>query len=374
MDLYVILVSKDLISVNFFFRADSSSDIGTGHVMRCLTLALALRDAGHSCIFICKNHQGNISNYILKNQFELIEINTNPYKDNIECQPDHYPWLGSSFKDDANQTNAILEKRKPDWLIVDHYAIDFSWHKEVLRNVKRIMVIDDLGDRRHECNILLDQNLGATEIKYKKLLPKDCKKLLGPKYALLRPEFYGLRKSSMINKNKGKLNRILINFGGGDKLNLTKKVLKKFTDIDLPKYIQIDVILGPQANLDSNITSYKDFFKDRIRFFKDITNMAELMMSADLAISAGGSTSWERCALGLPSIIFAIAENQIEIAKNIEKSGAGVYLPIEALKSKEFEIEFQKFYFNDVLLEYSKSAANITKGNGVKNLINIFND
>lgn len=374
MALYVILVSKDLISMNFFFRADSSSSIGTGHVMRCLTLAIALRDAGHSCFFICKNHEGNISNYILMHQFELFEINTKPYKENIECQPDHYSWLGSSWKSDANQTNAILKKREPDWLVVDHYAIDFSWHKEVLRNVKKIMVIDDLGDRCHVCNILLDQNLGATEIKYNMLVPKECKKLLGPKYALLRPEFYRLRKLSLINKKKGKLKKILVNFGGGDKLNLTKKVLKKLSDINLPKYIQIDVILGPQANLDYKITSYKNFFKDRIRFFKDINNMAELMMTADLAVSAGGSSSWERCALGLPSIIFAIADNQIEIAQNIEKSGAGIYLPIKALESEEFETKFKKFYFNDVLLEYSKSAANITKGNGVKNLINIFND
>jgi len=376
---FAIQVLNASISMYFVFRADSSFDIGTGHIMRCMTLANALRDVGHECSFICKNHYGNINSLLLENDFEVHELQVSNSKNNLVLgrnmdQLSHHCWLGSSWDHDAYLTNNILDKRNPDWVIVDHYALDISWHKQVRSNTKKIMVIDDIADRHHDCEILLDQNLGADIGDYIKLVPKKCRLFLGPEYALLRPEFKRLREESLFKKRFGELRHILINFGGGDKLNLTEKVLKSLSKIKLPKNIQIDVVLGPQGSLGANISSFRDVFCGQIKFSKSITNMAEIMTSADLAISAAGSTSWERCALGLPAIIFSIADNQKKITENIVKNGAGISLCELSLTNGEFEASFQKFYSRDVLLSYSKAASKITEGCGASALIGKFND
>lgn len=347
--------------------------------MRCMTLANALRDVGHECSFICKNHDGNINSLLLENNFEVHELQVSNSKENVVLgrnmdQLSHHCWLGSSWGHDADLTNNILDKRNSDWVIVDHYGLDISWHKQVRSNTKKIMVIDDLADRHHDCEILLDQNLGADIEDYIKSVPNKCRLFLGPKYALLRPEFKRLREESLFKKRFGELRHILINFGGGDKLNLTEKVLKSLSEIKLPKDIQIDVVLGPQVSLGANISSFRDVFCGQIKFSKNITNMAEIMTSADLAISAGGSTSWERCALGLPAIIFSIADNQKKITENIVKNGAGISLCELSLTNGEFEASFQKFYSRDMLLSYSKAASKITEGSGANALIGKFND
>lgn len=358
--------------MNFAIRADSSFEIGTGHTMRCITLAEALRQKGHNCFFISKTHEGNINNQIIKKNFNLHEINTSPYRKNEKEQTMHYHWLGSSWSNDAQQTEAILRKINPDWIIVDHYSLDYLWHKKVSKYVKNIMVIDDLADRKLYCNILLDQNLGAEKSQYNPLVPENCKKFLGPKYSLLRPEFSNFRKKSLLKRNTGKLEKLLINFGGGDKLNLTEKVLHTLHKMQLTENISIDVVMGPQASMPNNLSNYTH--KIKINFLKNIANMAEVMMNADLAISAGGSTTWERCSLGLPSIIFSVADNQKKIAKNIEEIGAGVTLPLESLSDGTFQDTFKEFFNNELLLKYSKAAASITDGTGINNVVGGFYD
>ena len=205
---FVIQVSSVSIRMHFIFRADSSIDIGTGHIMRCITLANALKARGYECSFICKKHFGNINSLILENNFELHELDLNKFQENVNFRQNmgqlkYYGWLGSSVEHDAKLTNKILEKRKPDWIVVDHYTLDVAWHKQVRGNTKNIMVIDDLANRHHDCEILLDQNLGADSEVYMKLVPRDCKLFLGPKYALLRPEFKMLRETSLFNKRFG---------------------------------------------------------------------------------------------------------------------------------------------------------------------------
>jgi len=364
--------------MHFIFRADSSFDIGTGHVMRCMTLANTLRSEGHECSFICKDHNGNINALILKNGF-CVDVLKSQTLSNVDKSldikiPPYHSWLGSNWLCDAKATKEILTKNPPDWLIVDHYALDKSWHKHVENDTKNIMVIDDLADRQHHCKILLDQNLGADIERYRKLVPSNCKIFVGPKYALLRPEFHELREKSLLLKKDGVLRKVLINFGGGDKFNLTEKVLEALSEIVLPKSLGIDVVLGPQVDLGANLLSFKDIFFDKIQFYKNINNMAELMATADLAISAGGSTSWERCYLGLPSIIFSFADNQKEIANSIAKNGAGISLTEESLINGDFTSSFQKFYRTEVLLSYSRSAQLISGSSAKNGIIGEFND
>lgn len=377
MVLFVIQVLSDLTKMYFIFRADSSHDIGTGHVMRCMTLAGILKDDGHECSFVCKGHNGNINALIQKNGFHVDVLESQSPSD-VEKSLDvsyltHGSWLGSSWIFDAKATKKILISKKPDWLIVDHYALDKNWHKYVENDTKNIMVIDDLADRHHHCNILLDQNLGADIEKYRKLVPSKCKVFLGPKYALLRPEFHELREKSLLHKRDGMLRKIFINFGGGDKLNLTEKVLEALSQIDLAKNLDIDVVLGPQVELGGNLLLFKEVFREKIQFYKNINNMAELMATADLAISAGGSTSWERCYLGLPSIIFPIADNQKEIANNIAKSGAGISLTEESLINEDFKTAIETFSTPNVLLSYARSAQ-LLSGSAESSLIGEFYD
>tara|TARA_B110001450_G_scaffold65306_1_gene61819 strand:+ start:2277 stop:3374 length:1098 start_codon:yes stop_codon:yes gene_type:complete len=363
----------------FIFRVDSSYDIGTGHIMRCVTLANALRKAGHECSFICKQHAGNISQFVLDNDFEVHELEVSESEDYSACSGNieplsHRSWLGSSVEHDAHRTNKILEKNLPDWMIVDHYGIDVSWHVMVRKNLGKIMVIDDLADRHHDCDMLLDQNLGASIDKYRKLVPSESEFCLGPTYALLRPEFYDFRELSLSNKNSGDLRRIFINFGGGDNLGLTEKVLKKLSKVTFINDVQIDVVLGPQVSSDVNLTSTIAKFDGQVNVFKNIKNMAEVMMMSDLAISAGGSTSWERCALGLPSMIFSVASNQDKMIENMVSHGIGVALTESSLSNGEFEASLETFFCRDVLKSYSKAAANVTDGGGVRMIVSKLND
>ena len=315
-------------------RTDASFSIGSGHVMRCLTLADVLRKQGAEVSFICREHKGNLIHYIeekgyfvsrLDNCFSNIDIpnklNHNPLV--------HSGWLGSTQKEDAEACDSILETSIPDWLIVDHYAIDYRWQIKLKNHYKNLMVIDDLADRQHECDLLLDQTFGRSEDDYNKLVPDNCSLLLGAQYALLRPEFSKWRKYSLQRRATPELKNILINMGGIDGDNVTGQVLHILKTCVLPEKLTVTIILGAT---NPNIESVKKLamamsIKTEVKV--SVSNMAELMAKADLAIGAAGSTTWERCCLGLPSIQMVIAENQKFIAENLTK--ANVIQCVESL-------------------------------------------
>jgi len=312
--------------MNIVFRVDSSIQIGTGHLMRCLTLADVLYVKGATISFICRELPGNICDFVEKKGFHVHRL---PYIkarcDNNNQSSEHTQWLGVSWEEDAKQTKAILAKedRAIDWLIVDHYALDRQWETLVRPHVEKIMVIDDLADRSHDCDLLLDQNLYENmETRYKGLIPNHCPKLLGPKYALLRSEFREARK--YLQQRDGNVKRILIFFGGSDPTNETSKALEAIHLLNLSD-IAIAVVIGA-AN------PYKEQIKhlyrtmSNITFYCQIENIAQLMVNADLAIGAGGTTTWERCSLGLPSIVFSIAHNQEAITKHAAQAGALINL------------------------------------------------
>jgi UDP-2,4-diacetamido-2,4,6-trideoxy-beta-L-altropyranose hydrolase len=176
--------------MNIFFRVDASSKIGSGHVMRCLNLANQLKKKGANCKFICRNLKDNLIEKIKKNNYEITALPApKQYNKNLfsyKINSAYFNYLGVNWKDDAQQTINALKKEKIDWLIVDHYGIDRRWEKKLKSYVKKIMVIDDLSNRYHDCELLLNQNLiDNCSLRYQKLLPKYCTFLIGPKYALL---------------------------------------------------------------------------------------------------------------------------------------------------------------------------------------------
>lgn len=308
--------------MNIVIRTDASVEIGTGHVMRCLALADALRSKGAIISFICRELHGSLCDFLAARGYvvhRLDELNS-ANKGSIFQKTPHSHWLNVNWNADAEQTEAILAKEKDvEWLIVDHYALDSEWESRVRQYAHKIMVIDDLADRPHACDLLLDQNLYLDlESRYDGLVPIHCQKLLGPKFALLRPEFLEARKNLRIRD--GLVKRILIFFGGVDPTNETLKALEAIQLLNRPD-IAVDVVVGA-ANPSKDRIKEICLTMSNAHYHCQVDNMALLMVNADLAIGAGGSTMWERCYLGLPSITVVIADNQIEIAKTVAAQGA----------------------------------------------------
>ena len=285
-------------------RADSGSHIGSGHVMRCLTLANALKLKGAEVSFVCRAFPKHMGEIILANGHQLYllapptrSIKTRP---NPKQTPPHATWLGESWETDLAQTQEALSGKYYDWLIIDHYSLDKRWERPMRKIASKVFVIDDLADREHDCELLLDQNLYENmESRYNELIPPACVKYLGPKYSLLRPEFRESRKH--IRKRNGTIERILIFFGGSDPSNETVKALKSIELLDKQGII-VDVVVGEANPLSKKIQDLCNSLSNT-NVHCQIKNISELMANADLSIGAGGSVTWERCAMGLPALV-----------------------------------------------------------------------
>ena len=297
--------------------------------MRCLTLADELKAQGHECLFICRNHDGNLGEYIKAKGFSLYRLDVSKdlaLTDVSRRWNNHAEWLGVSQQDDAQQTIEVLKVVPSDWLVVDHYAIDATWEHLVAKHVKRLMVIDDLVDRNHECDLLLDQTYRRSKDEYEHLVPTGCQVLSGTQYALLRPEFRALRSSSLARRSRTQLSQLLIAMGGVDKDNMTAKILDAVSTSGLSAECKIVIVMGPNAPWIENVKIAAEKLPWNTQVWVGVSNMAEIMANSDLAIGAAGATSWERCCLGLPTLLFVLADNQREIACALEGAGAVQYM------------------------------------------------
>jgi UDP-2,4-diacetamido-2,4,6-trideoxy-beta-L-altropyranose hydrolase len=307
------------------FRVDASLQMGTGHVMRCLTLAKVLKGNGVNVEFICRKHEGNLIDKIRSNGFNTFELEL--LEDNkVDNKLFYSHWLGSTQQQDAKDCLSVLQLGKVHLLIVDHYGIDEDWQQDLKAYYDKLMVIDDLADRKHQCDILLDQTFGCQQRDYESLVPTSCKLLLGSQYALLRPEFIKWRQYSLERRKHPVFKQLLINMGGVDVKNITEKIVKELKSCKLPSDLSIVVVMGAAApHLKSVIAQVNDLpYNTEVEI--DVKNMAEIMANSDIAIGASGTTTWERCCLGVPSIQMVLANNQIEVAKKLDSVGASYYL------------------------------------------------
>jgi UDP-2,4-diacetamido-2,4,6-trideoxy-beta-L-altropyranose hydrolase len=348
------------------FRADASIQIGTGHVMRCLTLADALQERGVKTLFICRELEGFSADMVVSRGHDLRML---PAPQGIRQatpdEPAHAKWLEVSWEKDAEETGEILESvGEVDWLVIDHYALDFKWESLLYSKVCKIMVIDDLADRRHECDFLLDQNLyDDMNVRYRERTQATCKHLLGPQFALLRSEFAEERKKSQ--KRNGKINNIFVCFGGGDAPNETLKVIQALEGMEKSE-ASVDIVVGKSNPHAVNVRNYSAKLPFT-KFHYGAANMAELMGRADLAIGAGGVISWERCALSLPSIVIAIADNQIDISKALDDFGAVRFLGKHTdVTLKQIQDTISLFSNDsDSLIKMGELAGELVDGKGV---------
>lgn len=300
------------------FRADASFAIGTGHIIRCLTLARALAVRGHNCCFVCRDLPGALGPLISQEfPLDLLPAPDGPLP---EGPPAHATWAGVPWHRDAAETRSAIGT--PDWLIVDHYAFDARWHNAVQPAGARVMVLDDLADRPHACDLLLDQNLGRVGEDYDNLLPERAERLIGPHYALLRSEFT-MARSAALERRGGPLRNLLITLGGVDAINASGLCLAALATIPLPEMLKVKVALGPSAPHLWDLQAMKLPYPCEILVG---ANMSELMLEADACIGAAGGSAWERCAMGLPTLQLIVAENQRTAAAALVDAGAALSL------------------------------------------------
>lgn len=298
-------------------RADASAVIGTGHVRRCLTLAESLRDRGAGVRFVMRTHPGHLADQVERRGFAVTRL---PVRTSADLDTPYGAWLGSSWREDADETHAACGAAGGDgqWVVVDHYAIDARWETAMRSAGRSVLAIDDLADRPHRCDLLLDQNLvGGMDARYASLLPSGCTTLLGPRYALLQPEYAALHGNARVRA--GLVRRMLVCFGGVGDLALTVRGLEAICAVPRPG-LEVDVVLPGRAEA---IAEVRSRFASRmtLRVHPEVRSLAPLFAETDLCLGSGGSSTWERLCLGVPSLVVTVAANQRPVAEAAHADG-----------------------------------------------------
>lgn len=272
--------------------------------MRCLALADALATSAWRCGFACRAGTLETVPSLKVSGHESLELGCDP-ADEAETMAAHWP-AGCQL------------------LVVDHYGRAAEFEGGCRPWAGRILIIDDLADRHHDCDFLLDPTPGRWRGHYATLVPSHCEMLLGPAYALLRPQFVAARSRLQPRATEGPVRRILVSLGTMDVNNATDRVLEAIAWAGIDAVV--DVVLGAGAPHLGEVKSHAQEMGQRVTVHTRVEDMTALMARADLAIGAAGITSWERCCLGLPSVVVVTAGNQRRVAEALEREGAAVSL------------------------------------------------
>ena len=355
--------------VDVIIRCDASRRLGSGHVKRCLTLAGALRQRGCSCEFVTTQLDGNLNDEIQENGFHVnvLPPNISPLSE-VNPQDRSIAKCSDDLQElDALETVKFFDMRKPV-VIVDNYELDFVWETIVRKMARSIVAIDDMTERSHDCDILINQNLGFSSADYKGLVDKDCLVFAGSKYCLIPADFLQARNKQLRNKSKSSP-KVLINFGGSDLENNISRALLSIASTNPPlKLDEICVVLGPQNQRFKDVAKIADTLPFSTTVIQSVPSMATLMSEASLAIGAAGSSTWERCCVGLPALQCILADNQKQIANQAQTAGVAETFSFDALSL------MLKFFFNTKegqrsLNRMSKKAAKLVDGKGLQRLV-----
>jgi len=352
--------------LKIIIRVDASIQIGIGHVMRCLTLAHVLRVNGSDVCFVCRDCPGHLQKVIKKQGFRVVLLPKAKLGYSLKEKDSPYAnWLGLPWQQDVEEVKNFLKHKPIDWVIVDHYGIDYRWHESIRLYTKKIMVIDDLADRKLDCDLLLDQTSGRELENYASLIPGKSHLLLGTNYALLRPEFKQIRRKAIDKRRTfDGIRQIIVSMGSMDPNNLTGSVLSALEEVKWKHAPIVDVVLGGKAPFLKSIIDQSKNHLLEVNICQDVSDMSQLMLRADLAIGAGGTTSWERCILGLPSLVVKLAENQVEVIGELVKLGVArrIY-EIESDVVLECNNLIQK---NTLMSLMSENAFKVVDGQGAE--------
>lgn len=336
------------------FRVDASVRIGSGHLMRCLTLAKAMRRQGWQCSFVCRLHPGHLLELISSEGFAVLPL---PLLPNPPTSG-YGHWLGATQQQDASTLKQALTQ-KVDWLVIDHYGLAAEFEQLMSSHARHCLVIDDLADRAHHCDVLLDQNLlPEAGTRYHGLLPDRCIQLLGPAYALLRDEFYRQYDT------KRQPHRLLVFFGGTDADNLTARTLKALKALKFPG-LNVDIVIGATNPARRQIEQLCAGLPDT-ELHIQCNDMARLMYRAGLMLGAGGGTHWERCKCGLAGLVVTVAENQVATTRHLAQIGACIWLGQEQDISELDLTEQLRYYLSnpELLQNVAGTAAGLIPETG----------
>ena len=332
-----------------FIRVDSSTKIGYGHFMRCMALADTLQK-NFEINFITRSLEGSLISYIQKKGFGIFRFYSNSEKINE--------------KNDAQKTISLIKKHSgpKNILIVDNYQLSKKWETDVKPFVHKLIVIDDLSNRLHNCDLLIDQNL-HTKVNglYKGLIPSNCVKLIGPKFSMIRKEFRMMRKS--VKPRTFPIKKILVSFGGSDIKNQTLVALNSIKKMN--GKINVDVVVGKANKCKKTLKIFCNKNK-HFTYHEQIDNIADLMLSSDLSIGSSGSTTWERCCLGLPAIVSISSNDQRDIANSLSRKKCIINLgDVKKLKESSYINVITNLKKND-LRNMSKNSMSLVDGNGTQ--------
>ena len=341
---------------NLFIRVDASPEIGIGHIMRCLTLAQELKNNFDKIIFLTQKNSSDFIETIMKNEFEVIFISANNDSDIIK---------------NIVTTNSVNK----NFLLIDHYNVDSNFESSLKNTFEKIFVIDDLANRKHDCDLLIDQNYYRDlNQRYEKLIQNGTITLLGPKYAIIRPEFRKINKKTI--KKNSQIKKILVSFGGSDPTNECKKVLDALCSIENSKF-EIIVAAGIYNHKFEQLKKLYEKYSN-IKIYRHVDELSRLMVNSDLFIGAGGTTTWERFYMGLPSIVTIISDDQKESIEFLSDMGHIINLGLaKNVTSKTYVQTLQKPN-SDLIYNMSLHNQKLVDGNGSnrikKQIIELIND
>lgn len=300
--------------MRILIRADASPTIGSGHIARCLTLARVLRKQGSHVAFACRQLPGHRLDALSAEGFETFALpEFYPGEDPQQAIESMLPWQA-----DIDALDLLLEDHAEfDWIIVDHYGLDHHWQTAARRWAPRIAAVDDLATRRYSVDLLLNQNLSGLSDNYTPLLPEGCRTLLGPRYAMLREEF-----DCPAIDIKPEARRVLVNFGGFDAAMQTHHAMLALADFT---ELEVDFVAGVDNPAWAQMQALAQT-RPNWRLHSFVSDFHQRMTEADLFIGAGGGTSWERAALGLPTICIAVSNNQQVNGEVMAAAGAHVFM------------------------------------------------
>ena len=325
--------------MNIVFRNDSSFKIGSGHTRRSLSLAIHLKNLGANCKFVCRNDPGNVNDLVRSHDILLIEFD------------------GIRIKDEIGAVRNAFKEKPLDWVVIDSYSIDIDIETTLRPHAARILVIDDFIDRDHDCDIYLNPSIGAKKLT-NSLLPARCKALLGSKYAMVSEKF--IQQSRLPRVQKEKVETVLVFLTSGDDKGETLKALEGLKDLGF----KITVVLNDECNTYRtvlNMCTEKNW-----TIYNYVENMSDLIGSVDLVVGSGGSSNFERCLLGVPAIVCALSEDQINIVEQLSEIGAIIYLgPCNTVTPRDYENAVIKLT-SMKLKEMSISGQQLIDGLGVE--------
>lgn len=308
--------------MNVVFRADAGDVIGHGHVMRCLTLADQLREHGAHCEFVCRAHPGHLAERISARGYRVQLL---PWQSTTPAEKDNYAtWVGATEAHDASETATFLP-RKIDWIVVDHYGLGATWEQALRLYCQRMLTIDDLANRQHDADLLLDSSLPHSEHDYRPLLLRDCEYLCGPEYALLAADFAQLRQAVLSARTERPLSRLLVSLGGGNSAGYIAQLLAPLREFLEVHPLQVEMILGtPDPALHRRIDEALKAAGIEAEIHALVGDMPQRLAAADIAIGAAGGSAYERASLGLPSVVLQLADNQAAQLHELARRGAAV--------------------------------------------------